>query len=350
MARRALARVGTLQELSIVRVLVAVRALGELQRLFEIAVDVAGRALHRLVFSFQGVLRLGVIEILAQSLGDALPSQGGMTSRARLLEAAVVRVLVTVVALAEGDALVPRLAVGSGSVALLALDLLMLPGKRVARLRVIKFLRHTFPVIEIVTALAFLAEPSLVEIFVASGAGGRHTDEGSVQVLHLDQRTHARGNVFGGMALPAIHAHVLSFQHVARLFMIKGLDVPFHDREIHAVVVGVALDTLLAGAGTQSVGKVQSLVRIEASGDLFVTLQALEFGLSTRQSVAIGTMRSAVKILVCAGERARGDLGHGERGQQHQAEGQESRTDRHGSGERSTLRAVCRERTGVVPG
>ncbi len=239
-----------------------------------------------------------------------------MAGRTGLLEASVMRVLVAVVALAEGKILISRLAVGSGRVALLAFDLLMLTGQRVASLRMVERLRDVLPVIEIVASLAFLTEASLVKILVTRRAGGGDPNEGSVQILYFDQRALGRGDVLGRVALLAIDADVLSFEYVARLFMIKGFDVPFDDGEIHAIVIGMALDTLLAGAGAQTVGKMQTSVGVETAGDLGVTLQALESGLSPRQLVTIGTMRSAIKTMVSACKRAGRNLCGGKRGQQ----------------------------------
>ena len=286
----------------------AVGTFGKFQRFLEVAIQVAGSALDHLVLAFERILGFRVIEILAQTFGDALPSQGGVAGRARLLEAAMMRVLVAVVALAERKTLIARLAAGSGRVTFLALDLLMLTGERVARPGMVERLRDVLPVIEVVARLAFLAEPSLVKILVTGSAGGRRADEGPVRVLHLDQGALAGGDVLGRVALLAIDADVLSFEHVARLFMIEGFGVPFDNGEIHTIVVGVALDTFLAGAGAKTVGKVKTLVRVEATSDLRVTFKALKRCLSTRELVTIGTMRSAVETLVSAGERARRDL------------------------------------------
>lgn len=147
--------------------------------------------------------------------------------------------------------------------------------------------------------------------------------------------------MLGGVTLLAIHAGVLSFQHVSRLFMIERFGVPFDDGEIDAVVVGVAFDTFLAGARAQAVGEVQSLVSIEATGDLGMALEALEGGLSARQLVAIGTMRSAAQSLMRASERAGRDLGGRKRGgQNRQDERQEKRTCEHENGNGSMHRAV----------
>lgn len=62
--RFASAPIFSLQELPVVFVFVAIHAAGEWQRLFEVTFGVTSGALHRLMFSFQGILRFGVIEVL----------------------------------------------------------------------------------------------------------------------------------------------------------------------------------------------------------------------------------------------------------------------------------------------
>ena len=152
------------------------------------------------------------------------------------------------------------------------------------------------PVVEVVTLLAFWAQASLMRIFVAGSAGLGDAEEGTAEVLHLDERAVACRNVLGRMAFLAFDSGVLSFQDVARLFMIKGLRVPLDDGEIDTVVVGVTLGAFLAGAGADPVGEVQALVGREAPCDLRVTFQALESGFPAGQFVAGGAVRSAFKI------------------------------------------------------
>jgi len=143
-----------------------------------------------------------------------------------------------------------------------------------------------------------------VKIFVAGSAGLGDADKGLAEILLLDEWPHGRGDVLGRMAFPAFDADVLSFQDVARLFMIEGLGVPFDDGEVNAVVVGVALRAALAGAGRETVGEVQALVSRETRRDLGMTFQAFERGLSACQLVAGDTVRSAFKIFMRTSERA----------------------------------------------
>ena len=139
-AGRALAAIGPLHELAIVRVFVAVHALGERQFFLEVAIGVAGNALHGLVLAEQRVLGLGVIETPGEAGGDdSLPAAGGMAGLAGLLrEAALMRVGVAVVTFAERQANVPGLVVGTRRVALFAFDRRVLPGQRITGLRMVE--------------------------------------------------------------------------------------------------------------------------------------------------------------------------------------------------------------------
>ena len=152
MAGRALTNIGTLQELAVVGVLVAIGALGEGKRFFEIAVGVAPAAGHRLVLAEQRVFGFGVIEISIDSGADnTLPTGGCVTRLTGLLcEAPFVRIAVTVIALRERKPEIARLIVRARSVTLLALDLRVLAGQRIAGLGVIERARDAFPRREVV--------------------------------------------------------------------------------------------------------------------------------------------------------------------------------------------------------
>ena len=78
------------------------------------------------------------------------------------------------------------------------------------------------------------------------------------------------------MALVTFQSGVLAFQHIAGLFMIESPGIPLDEREIAAVVFGVAASALLAGAGRDVVARMQPLVSLQAAGDFRVAVQALE--------------------------------------------------------------------------
>ena len=144
-AGSALAAVGTLGKLAVVRIgLVAIHALLERQRLLEIAIGVALRAIDAGVLAFERKLRLRVVEALVHRLQrNLLPSARAVARLAALREAAVVRIFVAIGALVERNAHVLRLAVRAVGVALGALHLGMQAGQRIARLRVIELLGPT---------------------------------------------------------------------------------------------------------------------------------------------------------------------------------------------------------------
>jgi len=123
-AGRALAAILTLGELPVMSILVAIRAFLERDLLLEIAVGVALGAIEGGVLALERVLGLGVVESLVDGLqADPLPSSGAVAGVATLREAAMVRILVAIGALAEWNACVLRLAIGTVGVALGALHL-----------------------------------------------------------------------------------------------------------------------------------------------------------------------------------------------------------------------------------
>ena len=99
-----------------------------------------------------------------------------------------------------------------------------------------------------------------MRIFVASGTALRYADEGSAEIFDLDERAFARGNVLGSMAFLALHSGMFSFEDVTRLPVIECFRVPLDEWEVNAVVIGVALDALLAGTGTDAIGGMQAFV------------------------------------------------------------------------------------------
>ena len=337
-AGRALAAIGTLRELAVVRVFVAVHALGERQFFLEVGVGVAGDALHGLVLAEQGILGLGVVETSGEAGGDdSLPAASGMAGLTSLLgKAALVRVGVAIVTFAEGQANVTRLIVGARRVALFTFDRSMLPGQRVTGLRVIECPQNVFPVVEVVALGAIGAEPPGVRILVAGGTGIRNAKEGTVEVLDLDQDALAGGDVVGSVAFPAFEPGVLSFQQVARLLMVELLRVPLDDGEIRAVVVGVALGAFLAGTGPDAIRGMRAPVSGEAGSDLGMAVEAPEGGLASTQFVTSGAVRSPIEFLMGAGQGPGRDLGQGGGRQNGDRQSQDEFLPGHESEVRST--------------
>ena len=104
-----------LGELSLVLVLVAIHTLLEGERLFEIALAMAGNTLHLLVLPQQRILGLGVVETAVQSRRcNPLPSGGVVAGLTTLLcETPPMRIGVAIRTLAEGQSYITGLAVGA---------------------------------------------------------------------------------------------------------------------------------------------------------------------------------------------------------------------------------------------
>lgn len=124
MTRGTLSSLSPFCKLAIMCILVAIRALGEGDRLLEIADTMALFALYRLVLSEQRIFGLRVIEALVYAFdGNPLPSGCVVTRLARLRKAAVVRIIMAVRAFTKGNAGISWLVVGPRSMALCASDL-----------------------------------------------------------------------------------------------------------------------------------------------------------------------------------------------------------------------------------
>ena len=295
-------------------------------------------AFHGLVLAEQGVLGLGVIEILGEAGGDdSLPAAGGVAGLTGLLgKAALVRIGVAIVAFAEGQAKVTWLVVGARGVAFFAFDRRMLPGQRITGLRVIERPRNVLPVVEVVALRAIGAEPPGVRILVAGGAGFGNPEEGAVEVRDLEQGALAGGNVVGSVAFPAFEPGVFSLQEVARLLMVELLRVPLDDGEIQAVMIGVALGAFLAGTGPDAVRGMQAPVSREAGSNLGMAVEAPEGGLAATQFVTSGAARSPVQFLMGTGQGPGRDLGNGCSRQHGHSQNHDEFQPRHGSEMRST--------------
>lgn len=123
----------------------------------------------------------------------------------------------------------------------------MQSGQRVARLRVIEFLYvDLLPVFIVMALQAVLAEPAFVMILVAVGTRRRDAEITSVEIFILDRLLLLRGDSRRVVALVASHSDVLALEDVSRVFMVEGLDVPFNQRKIFAIVFRVAARALLA--------------------------------------------------------------------------------------------------------
>ena len=308
-ASGALATIGTFGELPVVRVFVAIHASLEQERLLEIPTGMALSAVDANVLAQQWKLRLGVIEVLIDSLErHFLPSTRAVARLAALRKTAAMRIFVAVRTLIEGNSDILWLAVGTVRVALRALHLRMQSGQRIARLGVIE-LRDAdlLPVDEVVTGLALRSQASFVLIFVAGGAGSRDPEIGADQILFFDCCPLLRRDVRWIVTLGALDPCMLAFEDVSDLFVVEGLRVPFHEREVFTIVFRVTSRAFLARACGDVVSSVQSPVGRQASSDFGVAIEALQRGLSA-ELMASGAIGRSVEGLVGAREWPRGNL------------------------------------------
>lgn len=175
MASHTIPAVFSADELSSVRVLVTVKAPGELQRLFEVSTVMAINALHRCVLSKQRVFCFGVVKVRRHpGFGDPLPSGRRMARFAPRLECSMMRVRVAVATFAERDShQLHHLWIDwLGLVAFRACHSGVLPSQWEACFGVVE-MTDLFPVIKVVALLALIAHSALVWVLVTGDAIGR---------------------------------------------------------------------------------------------------------------------------------------------------------------------------------
>lgn len=156
--------------------LVAVRAVGKRNRLFEITVQVASSASNRRVLALEWIFRFGVVEYKRRQ--QLLPASRRVAFFASLFEGTLVWIDVARGAGVKLHVFVTRRATRHVRlVTFFAGHLDMQSGQGIPRFRVIKLLGR-FPVREIVATLAVIAELALVRIFVAGHAILREPKKG----------------------------------------------------------------------------------------------------------------------------------------------------------------------------
>ena len=166
-----------------------IHALGELQRLFEVAIGVALDTFDTGVLPCERVLGGGVIEVLADgSSRNPLPSRSVMTGLATLRKTAVMRIAVTIHAFTERNASIARLIVRSRGMTSPASYFSVKSGQRIARFGVIEFLYiYGLPVVVVVALQAIGPEACFVLVFMTGHTRWRQAEEGTIQVRNLDE-------------------------------------------------------------------------------------------------------------------------------------------------------------------
>ena len=120
------------------------------------------------------------------------------------------------------------------------------------------------PIVEIVAALAGLAEAAIVLILMTAHASGRGAKKSLVQVFNFDQCASRGSNVFRRMTAIAGQPAMFAFKRVSSLAMVEGIAVPLNDREVFPVMLGVTADAIFAQAWADVIAGVQSLSRSQS--------------------------------------------------------------------------------------
>ena len=211
----------------------------------------------------------------------------------------MMRISVAVRTLIERTSNVLRLAVGAVGVALGTLHLSVQTGERIASLRVVELTNtDRLPVDEVVALLAGSSKPAFVCIFMARGTSRHKAEIGAAQISGLDGRSLLRRDVRRIMALAAFQPCMLPFQRVPGVFVIEGFRIPLDEREVFAIVLGVAASTLLARTGRDIVCRMQTSSRRNSYRDLGVTVQALQSRLSAAKFVTTDAVRRSIERLM----------------------------------------------------
>ena len=116
---------------------------------------------------------------------------------------------------------------------------------------------------------------------------------------------------------------MLALKGVPRVLVVERLDVPFDQREIFAIMFGMAAGAFLTGTRRDVVGRMQATSRRKARRDFRVTFEALQRSLSA-EFVTAGTIRRSIQRLVRTGKRSGRNLRGGWELQQNE---QKKQTD-----------------------
>ena len=294
MAGCALPPARTLYKLPTMRVgRVTIRALRELQRLLKISALVAGFAGNFKMLAHQRIFRLRMVKLLThRRCIYFFPTGGAVAGLAGTLKLTFMRIGVAVVTASERQPFIARRSIGTWRVALLALHLRVRPGQRIARLAVIEFSR-LLPVDNVVTLQAVLPKLPFMEIRMTRHAIGREPQKRPRNVLHLDLRALAGGDVRWSMTFCTGHARMLTFQLVARLRVVEIVGIETENLEIHSVMFGVATRTILRTGLLHDAGMV-SAMSVDAGSNFSMAFHTLQCNRPAKL-VAGGALRHAIE-------------------------------------------------------
>lgn len=175
-------------ELPLMRVnRVAIRALCKRQLLFEITSRMAVDATHQQMPAGQWVFCFRMVKLHRRA--NLFPTRRCVTRLTSSLETSLVRIRVAITARLEFDAAVlHRFIRPRREVAFFTRHLGMHAGKRILRFRMIE-LFGLLPVRDVMAALAIIAELSLVNVLMATGALLGQAQERGGEIFILNQRT-----------------------------------------------------------------------------------------------------------------------------------------------------------------
>jgi hypothetical protein len=222
-------------------------------------------------------------------------------------ETPAVRIRVAVRTPVERKARISRLAVLTWGVALLAGNLHVQSGQRIACLSVIKLARNSLPGLIVVTLQTVLTKAPVVLILVTSNATCGKTEKGSAEVLELDAQALGRWDVLWSVALLTLQAGVFSLKEVTGLPVIKSFAVPFDERKLAAIMLGMAARAFLARTWFDPKRAVKALPGSKPARHLAVAIEAAQDGCATH-SMAARALGVAIQKRVWIGERPGRDL------------------------------------------
>jgi len=209
-------------ELAVMDVLVAVRAVGKLERTLELPFGVASNATHLHVGAQEGIFCLGMVE--GELRQDLFPSFRGVAILTSfLLKRSMVRVQVTIGAVLKLHAPETDFLRHLRLMALFAKHLEMLAGERVSRLGVVEILGSLglLPVLYVVAVLTVLAKPAFVVVLMTGHALGRCTEIRAGRILSFQECADLREHVRRGVALFAVDAGMFALQGISGQTMIE---------------------------------------------------------------------------------------------------------------------------------
>lgn len=138
-----------------------------------------------------------------------------------------------------------------------------------------------------------------VRVFVAVRAFLTQAKERVVQVLDLDLRACACGNVFRRVALFAGERGVLAFERETGLSgMIEAFALQADDGEFFAVMLHMTAHAIGLARGRLVGACMKSGVRVEALANLDVAFEALEGSCARTEVVARGALRNPLQFLM----------------------------------------------------